>query len=83
MIIKRLSLEEFVGSDRPCWIQHRYLDVYCGWAMFYAEQYPLIKVDYIRVGRVMLAPDKYGISWAALDREPSAEEAIRVFRRQT
>lgn len=81
MIIKRLSLEEFIGSDRPCWIQHRYLDVYCGWAMFYAEQYPLIKVDYIRVGRVMLAPDKYGISWVALDREPTAEEAIRVFRR--
>ncbi|MBR3236935.1 MAG: hypothetical protein IKM82_00825 [Oscillospiraceae bacterium] len=81
MIIKRLSLEAFIGSDRPCWIQHRYLDVYCGWAMFYAEQYPLIKVDYIRVGRVMLAPDKYGISWVALDREPTAEEAIRAFRR--
>ena len=83
MIIKRLSLEEFIESERPCWIQHRYMDLYCGWAMFYAEQHPLLKVDYIRVGRIMLPPNAYGLSWVALDREPTEEEAARVFRRQT
>ena len=75
-----LDLDEFIACMKPCWIEHRTLPTYCGWALYYAEQLPLLKIDYLRIGRVLLSPDTYRKQWVALTNEPTREEKEALWR---
>lgn len=68
-----LTLDDFMAQPRPCWIEHKENETFTGWGMFYAERYPLLKINTLKVGSLLLAPERYGVSWIALSDKPDEE----------
>lgn len=77
-----VDLETFIGCRRPLWIEHRTAPALSGWGMFYAEQYPLLRVETLRLGKILLAPERYGKDWVALSNEPCEGERVNLWRKE-
>lgn len=74
---RQMDIDEFMGCLKPCYIQHRKAETFCGWAMYGGQQHIMTRCWYVKLGLVMLSTDSYGKDWIALTNQPeTAEEAV-------